>query len=252
MNIKFFIPAIIFYNEIKKKIYDTAIFNIDAKNIKEAVEANDKKRLSEIIEAFFNPTALLDCNIESIQFAYESLLNWLFIEFVNYNPDLCRHNRINEFFLTKFKQFNSLNEIVIHFKKLIFLLCDEILKNTSYFRGSDNFAINRALQYIKKNFNKNITMASVANHVCLSYNHFSKLFKEVTGENFIDYITRLRIDKAKELLMDPVYDISDISNMLGYTSPRHFSRVFQNYTSQLPREFRKKSLEMRNGNHIQQ
>ena len=83
-------------------------------------------------------------------------------------------------------------------------------------------------------------MSSVANYVGMSYNHFSKLFKDEVGVNFIDYITRLRVDKAKDLLADPWMDIHKISDIIGYTSPRHFSKVFQQYTGILPSQYRKK------------
>ena len=138
----------------------------------------------------------------------------------------------------KFNDFNNINEVILNIKKTAYLISDELSPDSSTEKKS--LVINKAIGYIHKNYNCNITMSSVANYVGMSYNHFSKLFKDEVGVNFIDYITRLRVDKAKDLLADPWMDIHKISDIIGYTSPRHFSKVFQQYTGILPSQYRKK------------
>ena len=68
--------------------------------------------------------------------------------------------------------------------------------------------------------------------------YFSKLFKEEAGENFIDYLTGLRIARARELLADPARTVKDISRMVGYADPNYFSRIFKKQTGMTPREYR--------------
>lgn len=91
---------------------------------------------------------------------------------------------------------------------------------------------------VNKNF-QTITLEDVAEKVHMSPCYLSKFFKEATGENFSDYIFKIKMDKAKELLMDIKYRIYDVSNIVGYSNPKNFSRAFKNYTGKTPSQFRK-------------
>ena len=68
--------------------------------------------------------------------------------------------------------------------------------------------------------------------------YFSKLFKEEVGENFIDYLTALRISKAKEYMCDKSLSIREAGSMAGYADPNYFSRIFKKHTGMTPREYR--------------
>ena len=72
--------------------------------------------------------------------------------------------------------------------------------------------------------------------------YFSKLFKEEIGENFIDYLTSLRIHNAKELLRRPVLSIREAGLQSGYADPNYFSRIFKKQTGMTPREYREQNL----------
>ena len=65
-----------------------------------------------------------------------------------------------------------------------------------------NSAVKKAMLYIQENYSRDISLDDVSSQVNISPYYFSKIFKEETGENFIEYLTRVRIDKAKELLVD--------------------------------------------------
>jgi len=91
----------------------------------------------------------------------------------------------------------------------------------------------RAVEFINANFQRKVTLDEIAAHVRLSKFHFSRLFKDRTGRSFIEYLTRVRIQKAKELLrtqsiLETCYDV-------GYDSPAHFSRTFKRIAGITPR-----------------
>lgn len=95
---------------------------------------------------------------------------------------------------------------------------------------------------VKTLINKNlqtITLDDVAAKVHLSSCYLSRFFKEVTGENFSDYVLKVKIKKAKELLMNIDYRICDVSERLGYSNPKNFARAFKSYTGMTPSQFRK-------------
>ena len=98
--------------------------------------------------------------------------------------------------------------------------------------------VSKAKTYMQENFGKDISLDDVSREVNVSPYYFSKLFKEEAGENFIEYLTHLRIDRAKELLRDETLSIKEISMMIGYGDPNYFSRIFKKQTSMTPREYR--------------
>ena len=73
--------------------------------------------------------------------------------------------------------------------------------------------------------------------------YFSKLFKEETGENFIEYLTGLRIAHAKELLKNPALSIKEICVMSGYSDPNYFSRIFKKQENMSPSEYRENCVQ---------
>ncbi|AEE97815.1 response regulator [Mahella australiensis] len=102
--------------------------------------------------------------------------------------------------------------------------------------------IEKAKRYINRNYNKDISLENVADHVFLNPVYFSRFFKQQTGENFIDYLVRVRMEKAKEMLRDPRLKVHEISEMAGYKNTRYFSKLFKAYTGFTPSEFRSNIL----------
>ncbi len=105
--------------------------------------------------------------------------------------------------------------------------------------NKQNTVISKAQDYIRQNYNKDISLESTAEIVNISPYYFSKLFKEEAGTNFSDYLTDLRINRAKELLnQDPDMNIKEISIEAGYSNPNYFSRIFKKWTGMTPTEMR--------------
>ncbi|MBS4174460.1 response regulator [Bacillus sp. FJAT-49736] len=96
----------------------------------------------------------------------------------------------------------------------------------------------KAREYIMEHFNKNITLEEVAEYVELSPYHFSKLFKEKYGVNFIDYVTDLRIEQAKKEMLNTNKSLKEICFNVGYKDPNYFSRVFKKKTGVAPTSYR--------------
>lgn len=101
-----------------------------------------------------------------------------------------------------------------------------------------NILINKAQQYIEDNYSHELTLEDVARAVVISPHYFSKLFKAESGENFIDYLTRVRIKHAKRLLERPENSVKDVCFKVGYNDPNYFSRVFKKEVGLSPSEYR--------------
>jgi two-component system, response regulator YesN len=96
----------------------------------------------------------------------------------------------------------------------------------------------RACAIIHDGLSDDISLEDIARRVEISPFYFSKLFKEETGENFIDYVTMARIRRAKELLVDPALSVKEISGSTGYSDPNYFSKLFKRIVGLTPTEYR--------------
>jgi two-component system response regulator YesN len=97
----------------------------------------------------------------------------------------------------------------------------------------------KAKEYIELHYSESITLEQVAEYVELSPFYFSKLFKDRFGMTFIDYLTDIRISKAKTEMADPGKSLKEICFSIGYKDPNYFSRVFKKLTGLSPTDFRK-------------
>jgi len=105
--------------------------------------------------------------------------------------------------------------------------------------------VERAKKYMQENFSKDISLEDVSQTVDMSSYYFSKVFKEETGVNFIEYLTQLRMEEAKRLLEESDLSIKEVCSEVGYSDPNYFSRNFKKYTGITPTEAREMR---RNGN----
>ncbi|MGL4737683.1 MAG: response regulator transcription factor [Cellulosilyticaceae bacterium] len=127
-------------------------------------------------------------------------------------------------FFEAFKIYQTFVEkIKIHIKKQ-FLPKDEIVK---------------ALEYIHQNYNKEISLKSIATYVNLSPNYFSTLFKKEMGQSLVDYIMALKIERAKELLKSNLL-FYQIAEEVGFSEETYFSKIFKVKTGMSPREWKLK------------
>ncbi len=100
--------------------------------------------------------------------------------------------------------------------------------------------VEKARSYMQENYSRDISLDDVSKEVNVSPYYFSKIFKEESGENFTEYLAKIRINKAKELLEDAELSIKEIGVMSGYTDPNYFSRIFKKHTGITPREYRER------------
>ena len=104
-----------------------------------------------------------------------------------------------------------------------------------------HYLIKQAMEYIENNTEKDISLNEISERLNISSYYFSKLFKEETGEGFVEHLTRKRVDKAKEMLKDPSKSIKEVGSDCGYSDPNYFSRIFKKATGLTPTEYRERA-----------
>ena len=130
----------------------------------------------------------------------------------------------------------SLSELDEKLTKHTSKLNQKILTETE---SNETEKIKKIKEYITKNLARNISMQEVADYSGMSYNYFSKLFKDKIGISYSQYINLKRMEVAKELLEDSTYKIADIAKKIGFENPNHFSRAFQKTYGMYPTEYQK-------------
>lgn len=95
-----------------------------------------------------------------------------------------------------------------------------------------------AVEYILKNYKRSIDMTEVSNQVSMNYTMFSSEFKKYTGLNFTAYLKRLRIEKAKKLLLTTDLKLNEIGVSVGVENARGFARIFREETGMTPSAWR--------------
>lgn len=98
----------------------------------------------------------------------------------------------------------------------------------------------RVCQYIDANYNQNIKLDELCNMIGFSKFYLSRIFKQVKHMNVVDYITLRRIEKTKELLLNPQLSIKEISALVGYNEPNYLTLVFKKWEGISPTEYRNK------------
>lgn len=108
---------------------------------------------------------------------------------------------------------------------------------------NDNM-LNKAIEYVRLNTNRNITVYNVAEHVGFSYAYISKKFKKELGFNLSNFIRRCKLEESRELLTFTNKSISQISNYLCFSSQSHFQRAFKEQYHVTPQNYRKSNTTM--------
>lgn len=96
----------------------------------------------------------------------------------------------------------------------------------------------RAIRIIREEYANPLTLTSVAEQVGLSPQYLSRVFREQAGENFVEYLTRIRIQKAKDLVLEGHHKVYEIADMVGMPNYRYFSTLFRKIVGVSPTQLR--------------
>jgi len=137
------------------------------------------------------------------------------------------------------KQHESVVKLLSIFAQHLSMLSNQVVVQQE---NSEPPVITRARDYIHAHQTEDLSLGQVAKAVNTSTFYFCKLFKKVTGINFTDYVSRVRIEKARNLLLNRNLRVSEIAYEVGFQSLTHFNRVFKKILGQSPTQYRAQLL----------
>lgn len=130
---------------------------------------------------------------------------------------------------------NIEKQLMDNIKKLIAVIKEYNLNQ------SDNI-VQKACEYVLNHIDEDIKLTSIANNLNISKNYLCSIFKQKTGENFLEYATKAKMERAKILLKKHDCKVYEVSELLGYKETSYFSKLFKKHTGYTPAEYKKISI----------
>lgn len=194
------------------------------------LEEGDEAGLAGLLERIFAEMSVLDPK------ARNKLIEWMVVAHRVAAENDVREDRMLDCqtYLSELLGISSESLFRDWYVQRIQLLAARIREARS---GKTSRIIETARRILEAEFATEISLEGLANRVNLSPRYFSRLFKDETGTNFIDCLTTLRIDKAKELMRKTDKSVKEICYEVGYSDPNYFSRLFRKQTGVTPTEF---------------
>jgi AraC-like DNA-binding protein/ligand-binding sensor protein len=134
------------------------------------------------------------------------------------------------------KQYESVLRLLAIFGQHLSSISNQLVIRQ---RNAEPPAVSRAKLFIDEHQADDLSLSEVANAVNTSTFYFCKLFKKATGLHFTDYLSRVRIEKAKNLLLNPNARVSEVAYDVGFQSLTHFNRVFKRIAGESPSDYRR-------------
>lgn len=211
----------------------------DRKNIENFINTGLKSEIDAFLDSYFEKIG--NKNIQSILFRQYVVMD-IYIAAVNIAEEMgYSKQELSQLYGTEenlLKVFGSIEDTKEYLKHLLETTIDIRDKGAG---NKYDQVLKQAQEYIEENyFMDDISLNTVASSVNLSPNHFSTIFSQKLGETFIEYLTRIRMEKAKELLRTTSKKLTDIAFEVGYKDSHYFGSIFKKTQGCTPREYRSK------------
>jgi two-component system response regulator YesN len=205
------------------------------RNVLDKVRCGDRKQAKEALHELLDGIFASKANMDTIKACVLELLIVLSRSAVEGGANVEQLTLLNLNCINHLHECNNKTQV----EAWLFASLDHFMDNMLENRSSMNLrVINKACDYIVKNYHKNISLEEVAQTVHLSPFYFSRLFKQEKGYNFVDFLTKVRIEKAKKMLQNPDFTAVRIAAEVGYQDASYFSRVFRQTMGMTPNQYR--------------
>ena len=229
--------GLVYVKERTDAVPPLALSDTENTQLMKAIEDVNTEGLRELVRSIFlNRRDDLRKNPESV----ETLVELIFMSSFNklYNLGV----RSDDFALSRDEVIAGLDEIM-DFEGLVDFVSGRLVSHVSsklqIRTDEDSDYIHQAKNYIQNNYNRNISLESLAEELGLNQNYVSSLFKEQTGINFKQYLTDVRMTNAKRLLRETNLNLSQISAEVGYRNAFYFTNNFTSHEGIKPQEYRR-------------
>lgn len=200
----------------------------------QAVKSNDSRQIDEELE-------LTKLFLESLDGYPMMFIQQLLIDFVMSAAyalmEMGSKLQVEKVFAEmhlEMQRIESIQEAVAWFKNKLSYWLETMEEERSDHAG----LMSHVLEYVNANYDREISLGGIAAELQLSIAYSSRLFKKSTGKNFMDYLIDLRIERAKQMLMDSAETVQRIGEKVGYMNTQSFIRIFKKNVGVTPGQYR--------------
>jgi len=236
---KFFIGngVILLSSQFENKKYEEPI---DPDSIKEellqAIRLADIDKCLAILQPLFRSYRFSSTDkIETIKEYFLKIVTLLSSEIYRFSKSDSEKNILQLGYTQYVERFETIDEFIKQVEIFYYDIID-ILKLTQ--ASKSNWIIEKAKEYMKKNYFEDLTVEDVANHVERNSNYLCNLFSRIEGMTITEYLNRIRIEKAKELLKTTSLMTYEIAEKVGFRNYRYFTQVFKKFVEKTPTAYR--------------
>lgn len=132
----------------------------------------------------------------------------------------------------------NLNSFCIELKFIDILVKISTIIKRQKESPTGNEHVNKCIYFINMNYDKQLQVKDISSHININEDYLNRIFKQYTGKTIIEYLSVVRVEKAKMLLLNTDIPIIDISDYIGINSRQYFSFIFKKHTGMSPKSFR--------------
>ncbi|WP_314591899.1 response regulator [Paenibacillus terrigena] len=204
------------------------------KNMLAAMKTGKSHAVSGVLRDWFDELKSFSCPIDQCR----STIYQLLVSLMNFVADIGFElsTMLQGDPFAQVKHFRTLDEARAYLEELCHNMIQQLSEQRSTMASSQ---MQLAEAYIREQYgDENFSLNQLCNHIFMSISYFSATFKQHTGETFVEYLTRVRLEKAKELLTITNLKTYEIAARVGYGDPQYFSVIFKRNMGMTPKEFR--------------
>lgn len=218
---------------VHEKDYSFSKIKNDQDMMIKVLEDGNVKEVEERLQNIF--TKLFRDYSDDLELIRTCMMELMVLVFTSgYRNGIYEENHVSTDYIHEIRQFTNAFDLKNYCvtKTLEIATHIQSLKKTKV-----SVIIRDAMEYINANYEKDLRLKDIAEVVSISPQYFSKIFKDELGYNFIDYLTHVRMQVAKEMLKEGKSSIKEISFLIGYNDPNYFSRLFKKVEGISPTDF---------------
>ncbi|GLC31108.1 response regulator [Clostridium omnivorum] len=201
-----------------------------------SIKVGTEAEIGETIDNLFKEVIEIKASIKDYQIYLLEILTTITKIAKNSNVDMDDIFGNNYNFFVELYKFNDINEVKSWVKDIALKLSNYITKDR---QDTVKLIVRQAKDYAKENYNDSeITINKICEHLHISPTYFSLIFKRETKTTFINYLTKIRMEAAKELLRTTDKKTFEIAEKVGYSEPNYFSYSFKKNFGISPSEYR--------------
>lgn len=195
-------------------------------------ESEARKLLNEILGHIFFASAN---NLDAIKIRAMELAVVISRAAIDGGADSNSVYQLNPQYISDFFALDTIEDVCFALAKILRRFSEETF-NLTKVKHID--LLSKAISYIRANYMHKITLEDVAEHVFLSPSYLSKIFKDELGTNFNGYLTTVRVEKSRVLLLSEELSIAEIAELSGFFDQSYFNKVFKRETGVTPKKYR--------------